>query len=144
MDASPSCGRLCDALSARARRTRGVDAKEYTDFLWSLFRKIANGDPPDNTFWKEDCDITYCPLDDDDDDGDKAVAEITGGMGGMDSMGGASGMGGGLGGMGAGGKESPMRKVSFTPTADEPLEVIDMESLPAGERNEQRRSVAKR
>jgi len=39
--------------------TLGVEADEYVEFLWGLFRCIAKGSPPDAYFWKADPEITW-------------------------------------------------------------------------------------
>ena len=42
--------------------TLGVGCQEYIDFLWKLFWRIAEGNPPDNCTWKQDSDIFYRDL----------------------------------------------------------------------------------
>jgi hypothetical protein len=39
--------------------TPTIDEAEYADFLWRLLRRIADGDPPDALFWREESAVSF-------------------------------------------------------------------------------------
>ena len=52
--------------------TLGVDSVEYVNFLWKLFWCIARGAPPNGCVWKDDSEIVYHPMDQDEESSDWA------------------------------------------------------------------------
>ena len=51
---------------AASRYTLGISSEEYVHFLWKLFWRIARGSPPHGCVWKDDSEIFFQPMYEDD------------------------------------------------------------------------------